>query len=204
MAEEQKDVGKITPSVGDTGTTSKTEGDNGLISYDTYKKLLNQHKNNIQKSKELESEIQKYRDRDAENERKKLEEEGKYKEIIKATEAELDTWKSKYVDLSTDHINQIKLQAFKSKLPGKVLHDDYLAFVDVDKINIDNDGSIDYDSVQQVVNDFTNKHSRLYDPVKKPKLPNAAPGTSDSLLSYEQWLKLPLTEKRKRMVEVKT
>lgn len=175
-----------------------------MVTYSTYKKLLNQHKTVQENMRTNEAELQKFKDVQADAERKKLEEDGKYKELLLAAEKERDDWKLKASDLDNRFAQGLKISAFEDKLPGKILKREYLSFVNFENIKLDDTGEIDQESINQAVNQFVNDHPSLYSPKNKTRLPNDAPSdTKGQGLNYDTWLKLPAHEKLKRIGEVK-
>lgn len=186
--------------INETGTASGDQN-NDYVSHTTYKKTLTQLKNTQEKYKEREALLQQYQIKEQEAEKKRLEEQGEYKKLLEMerqqkvqSQKERDEYKKSLLDAH-------KLNAFNEKLPSKISNPKYYNFVDTDSIVIDPEtGLVDETSVDNAVNTFVKEHHQLLD-TKKVPLPSDSPSNSSSL-SYEQWLKLPLKERRARMKEV--
>jgi len=121
---------------------------------------------------------------------------------INELEESLNSLKSEVDSRDTAIVNFKKAAAFERALGGKMKKDAYWNHVDFDSIAVNpENGSIDPLSLEKAANNFVEDFKELVDYGNAANLPNGAPkGTGK--LTYEQWQKLPLAEKRKRMNEV--
>lgn len=202
----EKEIG--TPSSGGEGDASSksTGGDfegkqEDKVAYSTYKKAISELNNNRAARKELEQQLNEYRAREEQVEKEKLEQQGEYKKLLDLERKKNEEFLRERDEYKNSLITAHKLNAFKEKLPGRLASNEYYAFVDVNDIAIDPEtNAIDESSVEATVNNFLTRHSRLVESTGK-KLPNDAP-QSRSPLSYEEWKRLPLKEKKERYNEV--
>ena len=98
--------------------------------------------------------------------------------------------------------NTIKANAFYDKLPGKLGNHQYLNFANIDDIAYDPEtGKVDEQSVDKVVNEFMEKHSKLVEADEIAKLPSGSPAGSNKL-TVDQLQNLPLKEMKKRIKDV--
>lgn len=200
----------------DLGEAPKTPEQGGdKVAYETYQKVLAERKKDQAKARELEAKLKELSEfkSSVEQERQKikeqkLEEEGNWKALLeqrdnrlKEYEEKLNEYKSKNQSYEKNINDMIKLSAFDRALGGKLKKDEYYSFVDTDKIVINPEtNQVDMDSLKNYANEFQNEHKELID-YKRSKLPTDAPSGS-AKLTYDEWLKLPLAEKRKRMKDV--
>ena len=186
---------------GDDQNKTQPKPINDVVSHETFKKLLGQKKNVEQENETLKRQLK-------EIEERKLQESGEWKKIAELKEQEAlqakqaaEEEKRRAENLNSTLIKSQKLQAVTEKLPGKLERPEYMAFIDVSKVVMNPEtGEIDDTSVESVVQDFVKVHSKLLksDPKFLPN-GNAKPTTT---LKYEDWLKLPVKEKRTRFKEV--
>ena len=173
------------------------------VKYDTYRKLLSETKTVKAKNSELEAKLKAFEDEKSAAEEKRLSEQGEYKKLLEIERKKSSELEEKDKAREKQLLDGYKLNAVLEKLPGKIASNDYLSFVDLDSIAIDPDsGTVDESSVSQTVNKFLEQHSRLLI-TDKGSLPNDAPKGVSKPLSVDEWRKLPLSERKKRMNEVK-
>jgi phage-related minor tail protein len=200
------DPSGITPS---SSGTSELKSDpsaapvNGTVAYESYQKLLGEKK---ARDRELEAARKALADREAadrEAETKRLQEQNEFKKLYEAEKA-----RAEKADLELkEHTEQVqahrKLSAFLDAIEGK-LDRKYWTLIDLDNIKVDPaTGLPDETSVAQAAKVFSVDHSRLIDKGDPLSLPNdAARGASNKKLKYEDWVKLPIAEKKKRFGEL--
>jgi len=161
---------------GDLDINGTSEDKKEVVSYDTHKKLLGQRKADQLKLKQLEEQLESFTQKQQQAEEAKLAEQGEYKKILSVREEELR--KERELRQSTEkQINDAyKLNAFYSKLPGKIPRKEYLSFVDLDSIALNPETrDVDMESVQQVVNRFMEDHPTLVKLNDDRRLPADAP-----------------------------
>ena len=177
----------------DSSDTSKT------VSYESHQRLLRQRKADQVKLTRLdELEAQ-----DKERVDDKLKASGNYEKMLSARDTEISDLKTKLTDRERTLTDGVKLQAFLDKLPGKVKRREFLKFVKIDDIALDPEtNSIDTSSLEVVVNGFVKDYSDLIQPNNTATLPHDQANAGGGSLAYDDWLKLPLKEKRARSSEV--
>lgn len=197
---------EIVDSVNDQKSPSGTE-DAGekkdFVQYETYSRVLSQHKKTKSENEQLAAELEAYKRKERELEEKRLSEQGEYKKLLEMTRKQLADEESKRLEYATQLLDQHRLNAIKERLPGKIKRPEYLSFIDVSKVAIDPEtGMVDERSVVEVVDGFVKEHGFLIERQGTRDLPYNAPGSGQSELTYEQWLKLPLKEQKARRKEV--
>lgn len=182
-------------------TGEASGGQQGEVSYTTYKKTLTQLKNLQEKHKENESLLMQYQQKEKESEQKRLEEQGEYKKLLEMERTKLSQFEEERDQYKNKLITAHKLNAFTEKLPSKISRPEYYKHIDVESIIIDPEtGLVDETSVDNAVSSFVKDHHQLLD-TKRVPMPSDSPSGS-SKLTYDQWMKLPVKEKRARIREV--
>lgn len=145
----------------------------------------------------------------AQADEEKLREKGQYdvllkqrEERLKELESELNSYKSEVQSRDEAILNFKKAAAFEKELGGKLKKDAYWSHVDFESIAIDpNTGKIDSHSLNKVAESFKSDFNELVDYGNIGNLPNSNPQGSGKL-TYAQWQKLPLKERKQRMKDV--
>lgn len=192
-----------TNNVSDVSTQAGGEGEGkNVVSFETYSKLLDQHKKTKEKEREYADKVKLYEDEKKKVEESKLKEQGEYKKLLDNRESEIKKLQEDNDNFKRAVYDGAKLQAVLEKLPGKIKKKEYLNFIDIEKIAIDPETNIiDEKTVQDVASLFVKEHSSLIEVSGKNPLPNDS-GKPGSTLKYEDWVKLPLKEKKDRLKEV--
>ena len=165
------------------------------------------YKDGYQSYKAKEEEVTKA---NTKKEEERLIKEGQFSTIIEQREARikelestLETTASEVKNRDTAITNFRKAAAFERALGGKMKKEAYWDHVDFDKIAINpENGSIDVASLRTVADSFIDGFKELVDFGNSANLPNETATGASGRLSYEQWQKLPLAEKKKRMKDV--
>lgn len=165
------------------------------VSYDSYKKAVDEAKAAKKKADELER-------KEKQREEAALAEQGNYKKLLEQRETELKDERKKYSELNSKVTESRKMNAFLGAVSGEI-PDKYWGLVDLDAVAVDPEtGKPDEASVKAAAEAFEKQYP---DVVKKPtrsKLPNDAPNGGSAKLKYVDWLKLPDDQKAKRMKDV--
>lgn len=101
----------------------------------------------------------------------KMAENNQWKELAENRAEELENFKQEQDSKRDRYINVAKKSALKSQLGD--IRDEYLAHADIASITINDDGTVNSDSVHQVANSFREKHAVL--------IPKAVENTSTSI-----------------------
>jgi len=138
------------------------------VSYDTYRKVLNEAK----KTKEL---LKQYETDKQTSDETKLKEQNEWKTLAEQYQVKLKSTSEQLEQQKSSINNSLKRQAFEKVLGGQLRSDAYSAFIPFDKIILDTEtNSINDDSVKMAVSDFVKDHSALVE-FQTGKLPNLAP-----------------------------
>jgi hypothetical protein len=198
--ENENDTNVSDDNVNENGTASGVQ-ENGNVSYTTYKKTLTQLKNLQEKHKQSEHLLGEFEKKEQELEKKRLEEQGEYKKLLEMERQKIGQYESERDEYKNRLITAHKLNAFTEKLPSKISKPQFYDHIPLNDIVIDPEtGVVDETSVNNAVNFFVKEYHQLLEPTGKP-LPSDSPSVSGQL-SYQQWLKLPVKEKRARINEV--
>jgi len=174
-----------------------------FVKYETHNRLLRQRKADQGKVRELEEELNRFRDVERKREQTEMEKRGQYDKILKEREERIGQLEKEREERERQAIQSTKLSAFVDLLPGKLRNNQYLAFVNVDEIAIDPDTKkVDEGSLKSAVDTFMKAHSVLVEPKNTPSLPNRSPQavtTSQDVekLSAADKLKLKLAQTMK-------
>lgn len=179
------------------GTDDKSSNDKGgskdAVAYETHVKLLDEKKKLQQRLSEFEKKAKD--EKDAE-----LKQKEQYKDLYEAAEKEKQDLAAKLNEKNREAVDLKKMGAFLRNVEAQIPKQ-YWGLVDLDKIVVDDSGSIDENSVKRAVKDFEKTYPEV---LKKPgnKMPNDAAAGGAGSLSAEEWAKLPYDEKRKRIKDV--
>lgn len=188
-----------TDVAGGDNANAGSEGAKESVAFESYQKLLDQHKKSKETQKELAEKLKAYEDEKRIQEESKLKEQGEYKKIVEARDAENKKLKEDLDLFKKSLYDGAKLQAVLEKLPGKVRNKSYLGFIDIDKVAIDPEtNAIDEKTVEDVASIFVKEHSHLLEISNGKSLPTDSANGSRKL-SYDEWLKLPLKEKKEKL-----
>ena len=153
--------------VGNENGSDEVE-ESGSVKLATHRKLLGQLK---KQSDEL-NELREFRRQTQEDD---LAEKGKYQELLKMREEELQRKSDELNQLRQQEVYRQKISAFLSKVPGTVTKTEYLSFADLDSVHIDESGEVDEFSLQKSVDKFVKEHgSDLIRPLSGKGLPNVS------------------------------
>lgn len=141
---------------------------NDRVSYDTYRKVLNETKKLREAFKQVEEEKQRLSEQ-------KLREQNEYKILWEQEKSKAEKLSSVLAEQEISIVNGMKYQEFEKHLGGKLKDQDYATFVPFDKIVINPETKrVDEESVKGAVADFVKKHSNLVEFQSGAKLPNEA------------------------------
>lgn len=171
------------------------------VPYSTYKKAVSEKRNRDAELKQVREELARYQQEKKALEDQALKEKDDYKKLFEARELELKAEREKKSELESYINSTKKLNSFMKSL-GAPIKEQYLGLVDLDRIALDESGRPDELTTKQLVDDFKKTYPELFFN-SAGRIPNdSANGNHKVGLSYEQWLKLPPSEQKKRMKEV--
>lgn len=188
---------------GGNGSGENTPGEfTDKVDYDTYLKAVNQEKNAKARLKETEDKLAKYEAARKEEEETKLKQQGEYKKLLGQRDKQLQDLEESNKQLKKSMLDSVKLSKVIEKIGGRVKRNEYLNFIDVDKIPYDEETkSFDDEMIKSVASDFVKSYTELID-FKTGKLPSDAASAAETL-SYDEWRKLPLKDKKAKLKLVK-
>jgi uncharacterized membrane protein YkoI len=139
------------------------------VSYDSYKKAVDQHKRSkgrvLEMQQQLDSiteELGKYRAKDKEVEQRKLEEKGEFDKILQSYKNEIRSLTDQIESGKAERLNRTRKDAFLASLPGPLHNDDYINLAKLNDIAVDKEtGEIDPITLKEAVDGFVSKHPAL-------------------------------------------
>jgi hypothetical protein len=167
---------------------------NNKVAYETYKKVLDEKKSMQKRLEDLDKKAK----ADAEAQ---LKEKEQYRELYEAKQKELEDLSGKLSAKEKETQDYRKMGAFLKSVAGEIPQQ-YWGLIDLDKIAVDDSGKIDDNSVKKCVKDFEKAYPHVIERKSGNKMPNNAANGGGGALSYEEWVKLPYDEKRKRQKDV--
>lgn len=178
------------------------------VAYETYQKLLGEKKSRDAQLAEYQKrfdEIEAKRKADAEA---KLKEKEDFASLLKLREEELNELKdrlnakdSELGETKRTIENGIKLQTFLGALEGNVDRK-FWNMIDLDSIVIDpTSGTPDPTSIKRTADLFAKTYPELIRKNQTARTPDSAASGAQGL-SYEQWLKLPVEEMKRRQKDI--
>lgn len=202
---ESNQGGSAAPSDSSASDPKKPEK---FILESDHKRALDDMKKYKAQVADLQTRLSEFDKRDKEIQEKKLAEAGEYQKVIKLKEdriAELarqvEETKASEDGLKRTLFNGLKLSTVTERLPGRLKNRDYASFIDLDQVALNPEtNEIDMDSVDKVVNSFVKQHPSLLE--TNPKVLPGGMARPAQKLSYEEWLNLPLKEKKLRRKDV--
>lgn len=125
-------------------------------------------------------------------------EQGEFSELYEQTKKELEATRAEKEGLENRILDSRKLSAVVEKLGRGLKRKEYATFIDTSKIVYDEDSkTFDTRSIENVANSFLKEHSDLLI-TKTVKLPGDDPLSNSESISYDEWLEMPLKERKEK------
>ena len=162
-------------------TGSDAEGEENqpqTVAYDTYQKVLDQRKADRARARELEAELATVKAKQAEADEKALADQKKFEELYTKEKGERAKLQETVQSMTQRQVENAKREAIKAALGG-VRKDDYAKFFDLSAVQLNEDGSVDPESVKVAANKFRESYPELVAGKQSAKIANEA-GTSHS------------------------
>ena len=156
-----------------SGDDEGEENQNG-VSVDSYKRLLAQRKADRAKARDLETQLAQVQAEREQAEADRLAEQNKYKELYEKSEKSKKELETRLSDMTQSQITKEKKAALDKALGG-IKKSEYLGFADLASIQMNDDGTVDMDSVATVANKFRESYPELVPTKTAGKLPYEAP-----------------------------
>jgi len=193
----------------DTTATPTATTEDKLVSRDSYLRVMDQLKETQRKFKEVQDALNVRKSEEDLEVESKLMKSGEVQKLITIKDEKISALSLKnqelekgYEGLKSTLQSAAKTQAVLSRLPGQLMRQEYMAFIDTDKVIFNPEtNEIEEDSVEAVVNDFLKNHAMLLKTDGRT-LPNGTPRPTQRITRAE-WESLPTAkEKRERLKDV--
>jgi hypothetical protein len=191
---------------------NQNEGQNGnrkedMVSYETHRKLLGEKKRLQDEAQALKAKLEEKLKAEQEQQEKEMKDKEEWKKLVEIRDKELTETKSKLTEYQQGIRNSKKASAFLGELAKRNIsvRSSYYDLIDVDQIAVDpSTEEIDLSSVKKYADAWVTDHFELAKATSSSsKLPNNAPQGNGSQLTYDEWLKLPPSEMKKRYKEMR-
>lgn len=172
------------------------------VSYETHRQLLNEKKKRDEELRKAREDLAKYDQEKRELEEKALKEKEDYKKLFESREKELAEERARREAIESKIIEAQKYKALNKAL-GASVPEKFWNLVELDKIAIDPaTGMPDEMTTKAYADEFQKNYGEIFVNRNLPRLPNDGPTRGKTGLTYEQWVKLPYAEKKKRQNEL--
>lgn len=184
--------------------TNEASGDNGKqdsVSYDSYHKVLKEKKSfqeRLSKQEEALKELQMLKE-------EKMKQEGKIQELLESKSKEANEWKSKFEETKQQYAwnaltSGIKAHASKHNCKDpegfiKLLEDE-----DLKRIRVNDDFTIDGESIETVISDYKKKKDYLFSD-KAPKAVSGTPRNTEYKKEEKSMGEMTMDELRRKFKE---
>lgn len=197
----ENNPGGIDPNAGGDGQGEQVSD---KVDYRTYKKTVDNEKKLKQLLAEQNARLSQFEQQQKAADEAKLIEQNQHLTVIEQLKKENEALKGNLSGLEQQRIEGRKLHSAVGLLNQKKIQLDpkYLDMIPLDQIQVDADGRPDMASVVKTVDNFIKEHPRLVTPLPND-LPGTKPGGSGSMLTYEEWTKLPPKEKKDRFKDIR-
>lgn len=190
-------------SSGQPQDSASQEQNQDVVKYETYQKVLGEKKKRDEEVRTLREQVEQFNAQKKQLEEAALKEKEDFKRLFETRDQDLKQTKDELDSLRQSINDSKKMRGFLSALKSP-LEESYWGLVDLDKIPLDpTNGKPDEATVVKYAEEFQKSHWRLFDNMTN-KMPNSGPNNDATIgLSYEEWKRLPPSEQRKRLKEVK-
>jgi hypothetical protein len=175
---------------------SASEQKKDVVSYDTHRRLLDQHKKNQAALADMQRQIDSFNAEKEAQEEKKMQETGQYQQLLTARDQKIADLAKAAEDAkleaqqTRDRFNSVrKVSAFRSKLPAQLINNDLLGLANLDGVAVDDSGDIDPVSLDNCVNDFVKNYGAFAFNKQASNPPNSVAAAHGTPLTYEQEVK---------------
>lgn len=173
------------------------------VSRRAYEKALSEKRTAQERLRQLEADEEVRKEKDLERDGDLTKKVDYYKGQVEESQAKITDLNTKLEGHDQRWQTANKLSAFREALPGPLKNEGYWDLVDTSKIEIDPEGHIVQSSVQKYVDEFTAKYPDTVQKTSHPNSPNNFPnGNATGTLTFAEWEKLPLKERKARAGEV--
>jgi len=164
--------------------------------------LKDEKKKIAQENADLKARLEKIESENRAKQEEALKQQGEYKKLWEDGQKSNSELADKLKAKEQKELALRKIDVVMQELGAPLAKPEYWDFVDLTSIPVDEaTNDIDRNIAKKVASDFVKNFPELL-AKKSGKLPSDAPSPASSL-SYDDWAKLPLDEKRKRLKDVK-
>jgi hypothetical protein len=198
--ENNQDPNKNGGGKGGSGSGDGDEGDGKNVSYESHQRLLREKKQEQEKRKAAETELETLRNEKAERDRKKLEEEGNFKALLEQREKELNDEKARNATIVGEITDARKKRAILKHIQG-VVPEGAHQLLNLSLVELDADGKPTEQTAKAAAQLFQKEHPYAIQTDKKGGgLPNeeAAGGIGGKKIIYSEWCKLSAADMKKQ------
>lgn len=182
-----------------------------IKSNEAKERILGQYKDVREKYQSYQAKEQEALDAQKAQEEERLRKEGNFQILLEQREQKIKELEGTVSEISSKLdsreeaiLKAQKANALEEAMGGKLRNKKYYSLVDFDSIAVNPDtGDIDKDSLNQYAGEFIKSHKELVNFGSNGNLPNGTPTGSNGMLTHEQWSKLPLDQRKKRMKDVR-
>ncbi len=135
--------------------------------------MLDQRKADRDKARDLQTRLDAVQAEREEADRTRLAEQARFKELYETEKKKASDLDARIKEMTQGQIEARKREAIKAELGG-VRKDDYLKFADLSAVQVNDDGSVDTESVRAAANKFREAYPELVTGKAGSKLPNEA------------------------------
>lgn len=202
------EAGVSSGSLDQSGATTGDSGEHTVdqVSYDTHRKLLAEKKRVAEELSRTRAQLDALNREKEEAERRKLEEQGEWKKLHESEKKRAEELAAKLSERDEKDRNILKLGALLDKLPGKV-EKPYMPLIydHLERVAIDPEtGAVDEQSAAAIAREIEQNYPKIITRTRGGiPMPSEAPKTGSQSLGYDEWLKLPAAEMRKRYKDVR-
>lgn len=164
------------PSPEGSDQTDENKPEEKFVPRRAYEDVTRDMHKNKQKAKELEAVVNELQAQLQAQEEAKMQEKEQWKELYEKREAELEQERQKAREKYNLYMKSVKIAALKQEI-GSNVKDEYLSFANLDNIVVNDDGSIDKDTVREVANVFRKEHGQLIPQSGNENITGHAPGS---------------------------
>ena len=173
MSEENKEMG----SAQTQESSQSQEQKEAYVPKKAYEEVAKDMHKFKAKLKEAEAKANEFAAQLKAQEEAKMQEQEQWKELYQKREAELEHIRQEASQERGRYMRSVKISALKQEL-GVSIKDEYLGFAPLDAIVVNEDGTIDKESVREVANSFKKEHGQLIPQSDNVNITGQAPGSA--------------------------
>ena len=154
--------------------SGETEQQPEVVSPETHKRLLAQRKADQERARRAEEELAQLRAEKEARDAEQLAAQKRYEELYNSEKAKREAAEKANSEMTQKQVEASKRAALTKELGG-LKKDEFLSFADLKSIRMNDDGSVDTDSVRDVATKFRQAYPELLAGKAAPGMGNVAP-----------------------------